>query len=755
MDDLDRSLKVADEIYVPDLWAEVEARAARPERHAERGERAVAVAIAAVVVILAGLLLVRAFGGERRRAVTPLGVQPNGPIAVLVPGPSSLPGVDNTDIALIDPAGGSMFVVSAGPERQQMVTWSPDGSRVAYIRTTSEAQGDHVSLVAQIVVAGADGSGVHPILTCASASDCGIEEMAWSPDDRYLAWVSVRDIDPSPDANRPRSTVEVVDAESGVSTAICDERTCGQAPADLAWSADGSRFAFSNACYGCRGLFGPSPSSIWVARADGSDLTRLTTGGQCDAKDAETEPCWYDTQPAWAPEGEALVFVRTPAYGQKGPTQIVVSDGSRFDSYLLTEACGGAESCIASQPSWAPNGSSVMFSLSRDGTTELERFSPSTGTIEPFPAEFGGSCSGPWSAAWSPDATSIAFVGGEGRSMNLCVVSAVGDTATVLVSGLPDEETWRAKPFVWLPASTALPTEGSAPESSTQIELGPIPMGTVVFSSAAGSVDEDMGEELYAYPAGASEPRRLTTNDAFDGYVTVSPEGSRIAFARSSTPNTEIWTMNADGSDERQLTDFRWGAVAPAWSPDGERIAFSSGGDRDVPAGLYVMDADGSGQRLVVEGNIFTPTWTADGSAITFALNTPDGDLHLRTAELATGQVSSLIELPGSQDHPDWSPDGGTLLFSWWSDTAGTGIYAVDADGTNLRRVVGAPFSDGGLSWSPDGQWLVFSGVEPATGPQLYVVRRDGSDLLRVTDMATFVGDSTIYSQTSYPSWGP
>jgi Tol biopolymer transport system component len=63
----------------------------------------------------------------------------------------------------------------------------------------------------------------------------------------------------------------------------------------------------------------------------------------------------------------------------------------------------------------------------------------------------------------------------------------------------------------------------------------------------------------------------------------------------------EIWIMNADGSDRRQLTGRNLepqespSNVSPAWSPDGKQIAFLS--NRDGPWRIYVMETDGSGQR--------------------------------------------------------------------------------------------------------------------------------------------------------------
>jgi TolB protein len=70
-----------------------------------------------------------------------------------------------------------------------------------------------------------------------------------------------------------------------------------------------------------------------------------------------------------------------------------------------------------------------------------------------------------------------------------------------------------------------------------------------------------------------------------------SPDGTRILFQSDREGNSEIYTIKADGSDLRRLTDNPANDENPTWSPDGRRIAFSS--SRDGNAEIYVMDAEG------------------------------------------------------------------------------------------------------------------------------------------------------------------
>ncbi len=97
-----------------------------------------------------------------------------------------------------------------------------------------------------------------------------------------------------------------------------------------------------------------------------------------------------------------------------------------------------------------------------------------------------------------------------------------------------------------------------------------------------------------------------------------SPDGERIAFTSNGEFNGrfyfDIYVMNADGSDQTNLTNSQADDMLPVWSPDGTRIAFAS--DRDRNFDIYVMNADGSGlTRLtnhpaydVVSGIAWSPT---------------------------------------------------------------------------------------------------------------------------------------------------
>ena len=99
--------------------------------------------------------------------------------------------------------------------------------------------------------------------------------------------------------------------------------------------------------------------------------------------------------------------------------------------------------------------------------------------------------------------------------------------------------------------------------------------------------------------------------------------------------NFEIYTMNADGSDQTNISNYKDHDVSPTWSPDGTKIAFVSWRETTerVDFGLYIMNADGSDVRVVVPGYVQTVsqvTWSPDGTKLAFA-SWRDGPTELYT----------------------------------------------------------------------------------------------------------------------------
>jgi dipeptidyl aminopeptidase/acylaminoacyl peptidase len=112
---------------------------------------------------------------------------------------------------------------------------------------------------------------------------------------------------------------------------------------------------------------------------------------------------------------------------------------------------------------------------------------------------------------------------------------------------------------------------------------------------------------------------QLTYDEADDLAPVWSPDGSRIAFESTRHGNSEIYVMNADGSNQVNVSNHPADDGAPAWSPDGTMIAFVS--LRDGQEEIYLMNADGSEQGRLTTGPglKLAPSWLEDGQEIVFS----------------------------------------------------------------------------------------------------------------------------------------
>ena len=255
---------------------------------------------------------------------------------------------------------------------------------------------------------------------------------------------------------------------------------------------------------------------------------------------------------------------------------------------------------------------------------------------------------------------------------------------------------------LWAPGSNPILLTGG---SRHAYDPSPSPDGSRI---ALTAIDAEGNSDIWVIDRNGTNGRRLTTHAWYDGQPAWSPDGSRIAFASSRDGYTDIFVMNADGSDQRRLTwepgdqyrfDHQYN-LHPEWTPDSRQIVFTSTGTGGQH--VWVMNADGGAKRQLTTGETSDsdPGVSADGQRVTFRRETQNGAFML-TVTLSDGVPVWTIGMPGPGRAPSYSPDGKWLVYQGAEmDTAA--LYVQPADLSSAPRVAVPREVRGGMN----GAWI-------------------------------------------------
>ena len=210
--------------------------------------------------------------------------------------------------------------------------------------------------------------------------------------------------------------------------------------------------------------------------------------------------------------------------------------------------------------------------------------------------------------------------------------------------------------------------------------------------------------DIYVADSSGAHATRLTDNPGYDAEGTLSPDGSTIVFTSLRDGDLDIYTMRTDGTQLKRLTHTLGYDGGPFFSPDGKQVVYRAyhphtAADsatfttllaqhlvRPLEMDLWVMNADGSNQHQVTRlpGASFAPFFTPDGTRIIFASNyrQPESrnfDLYLVNPD-GTG-LEQVTTNPEFDAFPMFSPDGTKLV--WASNRHGaqpheTNIFIAD-----------------------------------------------------------------------------
>jgi Tol biopolymer transport system component len=684
-------LRVLDELTPPELWPDIHGRLPRdPPSEPMQGHRVLAGAVALLIALAGVAAVILAFSGERI---------PPAPTTTVGNGLLAFSG--GGEIYVVEPNGGEPRQVTdfRGGEYGLDVHWSPDGTKFAFRVWTD---GDY-----ELFVMNADGTGLSNV-----TGSVGVSEFSWSPDGTMLAFTSFQqgtDLD-----------VFVVRPDGTGLRAVVESQFTEHRPQ---WSPDGTRIAFERWPVRDRD---PGTADIYVVDLETGEIVPLVTSPG------------YDTAIAWSPAGDTLAF--TSDRDGDRDLFLVGADGSgeRQLTDLTNEEATTAHG-------WSPDGTRLSFVVGDGEQWDLWIVNADgSGLLKLTPRDRDD---GP--AVWSPDGSLLAFTASN-------VIGDIDNTGTFDVYMIRPDGTGEQRitsgrvalgwDLSWQPLTDRAqpPPDGLAPKAN----------GSIYFRVGGA----DGGSRIEAVEPDGSGRHVVFEGEVMRfSRIAWSPDGTNIAYQNPIVGERGIYVADPGGSDAVRLTDGVNDSWA-SWSPDGTRILFSSTlydpsiemctpGDPHefrCPTDIYVMDADGSNVVRLTDdpADEFQPVWSPDGSRIAFARSLSDQLSHpaiftMNPDGTDVRQVSEATE--GSDWSPTWAPDGSRLIFVGIHNE-NLGIWMVNEDGSGEHMVlggVGAWFVID-AEWSPDGGLIAFVG-NPTTGDYspddaLYVMRPDGSGVEQIAD---------------------
>jgi TolB protein len=249
-------------------------------------------------------------------------------------------------------------------------------------------------------------------------------------------------------------------------------------------------------------------------------------------------------------------------------------------------------------------------------------------------------------------------------------------------------------------------------------------------------------------------------SDAHEYFPNFTFTGDQLSGYSTDSGSMSPMRVNSDGSGfkvqsvmEAMMAVLQEGNTDwdPVWAPGGERMAWT----KLIPAvplpklDLLVANADGSDERNLTDDSAteFMYNWSPDGTKVVY-ISDKSGKQNIYVVDVTSGEITRLTEHDVQEFQPVWSSDGSQILFVSEDTPLVEGtmqLFVMNADGSDQRPFGEDETFKGDMAYSPYGGQVVYMSNEDGNW-HIYVMNADGSDVQRLTE-----GDSN----NMFPSWRP
>ena len=250
-------------------------------------------------------------------------------------------------------------------------------------------------------------------------------------------------------------------------------------------------------------------------------------------------------------------------------------------------------------------------------------------------------------------------------------------------------------------------------------------------------------KEIYTIDFDGHNLRQITNNGSINLSPAWSPNGRIIAFTSYIKRNPDLYLFDLTRSVQMRLSTNPGLNAAPAWSPDGTKMALMM--RRDGNAEIFIINRDGTHPKRLTKSwsSEASPTWSPDGRKIAFVSDRA-GSPQIYTMDISGRNVKRLTFLGTYNASPSWSPKGDKIAYCGRSNGR-FDIFTISPDGMETRRLTEYSGNNESPTWSPDGRFIAFSSTRKGRS-HVYVMNANGANQRRL---------ASTRGKESSPTWSP